>query len=113
MNNDALLEYLTQMGVLQQEDAGLQRRRARIDALRSGGPAQGQMVSGHYVGADPLQHLSNAIGEGMAGYQEHGLERDELDLAKRRSGMLAGMRQRKPSAGIDRGVPGWQMTPEI
>lgn len=114
MDNEALLDYLIQMGAIQQQDAELQRRRARIDALR-GSPAQGRMVGGHYVSASPLSHLSNALGEGMAGYQEAKLEQDERALGERRSGMLGQMRQRRGAAprGIDRGAPGWYMTPEI
>jgi len=112
MNNDELLQYLIEMGAIQQEDAGLQRKRARVDALRSGGPARGQMVGRHYVGADPLQHVSNALGDGMAAYQDMRLDGQERELGQRRAELL---RRRKPASTgmIDRGVPGWQMTPEL
>lgn len=100
MNDDAMLQYLIEMGAIQQQDAGLQRRQAMIESLRNRPQADtGLQQAGRVtVAASPFAHLANAFNQGQAGYMQRqvGTEQDALGqsrlkmLERLRAGMMGG-----------------------
>lgn len=109
MDENALYDYLIQIGAMQPEMDQMKRKQAQIDALRKNsmeGP-QGQMVSGHYVAPSITQYaaqLGNAIG---AAYGQKGVDQQYGDMNSRQRQMLEELRKRRQpqQAPVSYGTP--------
>lgn len=94
MNDDAMLQYLIEMGAIQAEDTALQRRQAMAEMLRQRQPADtGLQQAGRVtVAANPLAHMANAFNQAQAGYMQ-GQAMGGMDaLAKKRADVLQRLR---------------------
>lgn len=112
MDENALYEYLVQMGAMQPEMDQMKRKQAMVDALRKQsmeGP-QGQMVGGRYVAPSITQYAAQlgnayAAAKGQQGVDasQQGMnakQRELLDaLRKRRQGNMAAGAYGPPDTG--------------
>ena len=98
--NEMMIDYLMQMGMMRPDEMDLMRKQKQIEALReaSGAPMTGQMIGKHYVAPSWTQGLAQVAKGAMAGrgqqMQDQALrefvdkQRQALeDMRRRRSGM--------------------------
>jgi hypothetical protein len=107
MDNDLMIEYLIQMGMMAPEEAELKRKQAMIDSLRDKGATspQGEMVGKHYVAPSITQYaaqMANAYGAGQGQKQ---LDSQLQGFSGRQIDAFEEMRRRRQRgyAGPDRG----------
>ena len=102
MDENALYEYLIQIGAMQPEMDQVKRKQAMVDALRKQsmeGP-QGQMVSGRYVAPSITQYaaqLGNAMG---AAYGQKGVDASMQGMNDRQRQLLEELRKRRQGMSV-------------
>jgi hypothetical protein len=96
MNDDAMFEYLVQMGQMRPEEMELKRKQSMVDALRKTGmnAPEGQMIGKHYVAPGIGQYI-NQLGQGyMAGKQQGGVDKQMRGMNINQAEQLNAMRER-------------------
>lgn len=103
MNDDAMLQYLIEMGAIQQQDSALQRKQAMVEALRSRQPADtGLQQAGRVtVAASPMAHLANAFNQAQAGFMQRQNDASADRLGQQRMDVLSRLRTRPAQARVD------------
>lgn len=71
------------------EQRKLERRRKMAELLSQQDPMQGQMVSGHYVGASPVQGIANLAKAYLGAKAGRNLDKEEAGLEDRKQKILA------------------------
>jgi hypothetical protein len=95
--DNLLLEYLMEMGALQPEQQGLDRQRMMVEALRGQSQIpQGTLNPGGRLrpAQSPLAMIAPLIGQGVAGYQERGINQSEKALKTQRTDALGRLRSK-------------------
>tara|TARA_R110000822_G_scaffold68215_1_gene165859 strand:- start:31 stop:459 length:429 start_codon:yes stop_codon:yes gene_type:complete len=96
MNEDAMFEYLVQMGMMRPEEAQLKKKQSMVDALRGNSlsPMQGQMVGKHYVAPGIGQAIAQ-LGQGyLAGKGQEGVDKQMGTMNTTQAANLKAMRDR-------------------
>lgn len=102
MDENALYEYLIQMGAMQPEMDQTKRKQAMVDALRKQsmqGP-EGQMVSGRYVAPSITQYAAQLGNAYMAAKGQQGVDQQYGDMNARQRQMLEELRKRRQSGAM-------------
>lgn len=101
MNDDAVFEYLMQMGAMRPEQDELKRKQAMVDALRGNAlkPMEGQMVGKHYV-APGLAGALSQLGQAYIAKQQQGsVDQGLAGLNAKQALKLEEMRKRRKQPG--------------
>ena len=104
MNDEAMFEYLVQMGMMRPEEVELKRKQSMVDELRKTGmnTPQGQMVGNHYVAPGIGQYI-NQLGQGyMAGKTQGGVDKQMGDMNTTQAANLKAMRDRMQAERLRR-----------
>jgi hypothetical protein len=102
MNDDAMFEYLIQMGQMRPEEAELKKKQAMVDALRKTGmnSPEGQMIGKHYVAPGIGQYM-NQLGQGlMAGKAQGGVDEQARQMNATQAEALARWRKKRGLLGM-------------
>lgn len=102
-NDDAVLQYLLEMGALNPEQAKLERQRARAAALMSTPMPQGQMVGGHYIAPGLGASLAAGLGQVAGAYGDYKARQKEEELEGRRRSALEALAARKARRPVNAG----------
>lgn len=97
MNDDAMFEYLVQMGAMRPEELEMMRKQKQIEALRgmSMETPQGQMVGKHYVRPSFTQYAAQ-LGQGlMAGQAQRQQDAAMRDFIGRQAQALEEIRRKR------------------
>jgi hypothetical protein len=97
MNDDAMFEYLLQMGAMRPEQDELKRKQAMVDALRKNAlsPIEGQMAGKVYV-APGLGQVAAQLGQAyLAKNQQGNVDQSMQGMNARQAQMLEEMRKRR------------------
>lgn len=97
MDENALYEYLVQMGAMQPEMDQMKRKQAMVDALRKQsmeGP-QGQMVSGRFVAPSITQYAAQLGNAYAAAKGQQGVDQQSMDMNARQRQMLEALRRKR------------------
>jgi len=68
--DDLLLDYMMEMGLLAPEEEKIARQRGMVDQLRARPTPEGRQAGRVYVAANPLEHLAGVAGQGLASWKE-------------------------------------------
>jgi hypothetical protein len=114
--DEAMLDYMLEMGALTPEQEAVARQRKIVDELRgmSQQPRDGRQVGRVYVASNPLEHIAGAVGQGLASYKERGANAAAKGLQDKKLAGIKGMRDRwaaqrapkMPTAFPQRPLPG-------
>lgn len=104
--DQAVLQYLLEMGAIQPEITANDRSRARAQALQDTAMPQGQMVSGHYVKPGWGAALNAGVRQVAGAYGEHRANKRDDELAKRKRSAfdvlaMSGQKPSSPSSSGD------------
>lgn len=104
--DEAMLDYMLEMGALSPEQEAVARKRKMVDELRgmSQQPRDGRQVGNVYVASNPLEHLAGVAGQGLASWKERGADAAAKGLQDKKLGGIKAMRDRwgmgkRPAAG--------------
>lgn len=112
MNDPALMDYFATMGGINQDVSDLDRQQLLAQGLRQrSATPQARQAGQAYVAAHPLEHLSSALGQGLASYQEGMANKGMAGMGGRRADALSRLRSTMggapgaaPSFGSYRGM---------
>ena len=93
--DDLLLDYMMEMGLLAPEEEKIARQRGMVDQLRARPTPEGRQVGRVYVAANPLEHLAGVAGQGLASWKENKADVASEDLQGRRVKGIAEIRRRR------------------
>jgi len=92
--DEAMLDYMLEMGALTPEQEQLARQRQMVDQLRAT-PQPGMRQAGRMVvAANPLEHLAGVAGQGLASYKERGADAAAKGLQDKKLAGIKGIRDR-------------------
>lgn len=104
MQDQAMLDYLLEMGALEGDQQGIDRQRLTAKMLRGASPTpEGRQAGRVYTAANPLEHVASTLGQGLASYTEGQANTAADVLKKKRMGALGSMRDRWGLGGGNRG----------
>lgn len=92
--DEAMLDYLLEMGALSPEQEQLARQRSMVDQLRAT-PQPGMRNAGRaVVAANPLEHIAGVVGQGLASYKENKSDAASKALQDKKLAGIANIRDR-------------------
>lgn len=95
MQDQAMLDYLLEMGALEGDQQGVDRQRLQAKMLRGAAPSpEGRMAGRVYTAANPLEHVASALGQGLGSYRDRQADAGADALKQKRMAALSGMRDR-------------------
>jgi hypothetical protein len=111
--DEAMLDYMLEMGALTPEQEAVARQRKLVDELRgmSQPRTDGRQIGKVYIANNPLEHIAGAVGQGLASYKERGANAAAKGLQDKKLAGIKGMRdrwamKRAPLAFPQRPLPG-------
>jgi hypothetical protein len=110
--NEMMIDYLMQMGMMRPDEMDLMRKQKQIEALReaAGAPMQGQMIGKHYVAPSWTQGLAQVAKGAMAGRGQQMQDQALREFVDKQRQALEDMRRRR-GMGSEYGSGNEQYTP--
>jgi hypothetical protein len=93
--DDLLLDYMMEMGMLAPEEERIARQRGLVDQLRARPTPEGRQAGRVYVAANPLEHLAGVAGQGLASWKENKADAASEVLQGKKVKGIADIRNRR------------------